>query len=150
MTLLRVSHLHQGSIDGVLQDEVLERFDRIVGACDLLVFSDFNYGCLPQPLVDELSRRARSAGLLIVADSQSSSQVGDVSRFRGVDLLTPTEHEARVSGSGQGLRLGTSCSSWERKVHYFILVSTAESRGRTASHHSTRTRRTWRAPATRS
>jgi bifunctional ADP-heptose synthase (sugar kinase/adenylyltransferase) len=76
---------------------MLERFDEIVGHCDLLVFSDYNYGCLPQPLVDELMARARSAGLCITADSQSSSQMGDVSRFRGVDLLTPTEHEARVS-----------------------------------------------------
>ena len=28
---------------------------------------------------------------------RSSSQIGDVSRFGAVDLLTPTEHEARVS-----------------------------------------------------
>ncbi len=97
MTLLRVSHLHQGSVDHELQNRMLERFDEIVGHCDLLVFSDYNYGCLPQPLVDELMARARSAGLCITADSQSSSQMGDVSRFRGVDLLTPTEHEARVS-----------------------------------------------------
>ena len=97
MTLLRVSHLHQGSIDGELQDRLLARFDEVVEECDLLVFSDFNYGCLPQPLVNELSRRARSAGLRVAADSQSSSQIGDVSRFGAVDLLTPTEHEARVS-----------------------------------------------------
>ena len=31
------------------------------------------------------------------ADSQSSSQVGDISRFQGMDLLTPTEREARIS-----------------------------------------------------
>ena len=97
MTLLRVSHLHQGSIDGELQDRLLARFDEVVEECDLLVFSDFNYGCLPQPLVNELSRRARSAGLRVAADSQSSSQIGDVSRFGAVDLLTPTAHEARVS-----------------------------------------------------
>jgi bifunctional ADP-heptose synthase (sugar kinase/adenylyltransferase) len=35
--------------------------------------------------------------VLMVADSQSSSQSGDVTRFKGMDLLTPTEHEARVS-----------------------------------------------------
>ena len=33
----------------------------------------------------------------MVADSQSSSQVGDVSRFKDVSLLTPTEREARLA-----------------------------------------------------
>ena len=35
--------------------------------------------------------------ILMVADSQSSSQVGDVSRFKDMLLLTPTEREARLA-----------------------------------------------------
>ena len=34
---------------------------------------------------------------MMVADSQSSSQVGDVSRFKNTVLLTPTEREARLA-----------------------------------------------------
>jgi bifunctional ADP-heptose synthase (sugar kinase/adenylyltransferase) len=34
---------------------------------------------------------------MMVADSQSSSQIGDVSRFKGAALLTPTEREARIA-----------------------------------------------------
>ena len=34
---------------------------------------------------------------MLAADSQSSSQIGDISRFRGVNLITPTEREARIS-----------------------------------------------------
>ncbi|MAG70444.1 MAG: ADP-heptose synthase [Acidobacteria bacterium] len=97
MTLLRVSHLHQASIDLNLQDQIFERFDDLAASCQLLVFSDYNYGCLPQTLVDRLVKRAREAGMTMAADSQCSSQIGDVSRFRGMSLLTPTEHEARVS-----------------------------------------------------
>ena len=97
MTLLRVSHLHQGSIHADLQDRVFERFEEVVGECSVLVFSDFNYGCLPQHLVDQMIELSRASGLLVAADSQSSSQIGNVARFKGVDLLTPTEHEARVS-----------------------------------------------------
>jgi rfaE bifunctional protein kinase chain/domain len=97
MTLLRVSHLHQGSIHADLQDRVFGRFKEVVDECSLLVFSDFNYGCLPQSLVDRIMDVSRSAGLFVAADSQSSSQIGNVARFKGVDLLTPTEHEARVS-----------------------------------------------------
>jgi len=35
--------------------------------------------------------------MVLAADSQSSSQVGDIGRFQGMDLLTPTEHEARLA-----------------------------------------------------
>ena len=34
---------------------------------------------------------------MLAADSQSSSQIGDISRFKGMDLITPTEREARIS-----------------------------------------------------
>jgi bifunctional ADP-heptose synthase (sugar kinase/adenylyltransferase) len=64
---------------------------------DILIFSDFNYGCLPQPLVDKIVEACRSRKILMVADSQSSSQVGDVSRFKDMMLLTPTEREARLA-----------------------------------------------------
>jgi bifunctional ADP-heptose synthase (sugar kinase/adenylyltransferase) len=64
---------------------------------DLLVFSDFNYGCLPQPLVERIAEQCAAHGTMMVADSQSSSQVGDISRFKGMRLLTPTEREARLA-----------------------------------------------------
>ena len=35
--------------------------------------------------------------LIKAADSQSSSQTGDISRFKEMDFLFPTEHEARIS-----------------------------------------------------
>lgn len=96
-TLLRVSHLHQGLIDRSTQEGLLEEFRLRAPESDLVIFSDFNYGSLPQPLVEELSRIGRERDLMMVADSQSSSQVGDVSRFTGMSLLTPTEYEARLS-----------------------------------------------------
>ena len=64
---------------------------------DLLIFSDFNYGVLPQDLVDEISQECIKRGIMMVADSQSSSQVGDISRFKNTALLTPTEREARLA-----------------------------------------------------
>jgi rfaE bifunctional protein kinase chain/domain len=100
-TLLRVSHLHQGAISIQLQAEILCILKNSIEDIDLLVFSDFNYGCLPQPLVDQIVLLAKSHKVMLAADSQSSSQVGDVSRFKGMDLLTPTEHEARISTRNQ-------------------------------------------------
>ena len=96
-SLLRVSHLHQGAISLVLQKQMLVELEQALDDADLLVFSDFNYGCLPQPLVEQLVAMAKSRNVMMVADSQSSSQMGDISRFKGMDLLTPTEREARIS-----------------------------------------------------
>ena len=48
-------------------------------------------------MVDQITSIAKDRSVMIAADSQSSSQVGDVSRFKFVDLLTPTEREARIS-----------------------------------------------------
>lgn len=96
-SLLRVSHLHQSAISATLQTQLKMAIEQALGEADLLVFSDFNYGCLPQPLVDQLVSMAKTRGVLIAADSQSSSQMGDISRFKGMDLITPTEREARIS-----------------------------------------------------
>ena len=96
-SLLRVSHMHQGAISAALQKKFVKVMGQALDGADLLVFSDFNYGCLPQPLVEQLVEMAKSRGVMVAADSQSSSQVGDISRFKGMNLITPTEREARIS-----------------------------------------------------
>ena len=100
-SLLRVSHLHQDAISEKLQSQLLRKFKQKIIQADLLVFSDFNYGCLPQVVVDEMREIASKHGVLLAADSQSSSQVGNIARFRGMDLITPTEWEARISIQNQ-------------------------------------------------
>ena len=96
-TLLRVSHLRQHDISAALAAELFDEIAPAVRDADLMIFSDFNYGCLPQSLVDDVIARCRETGVMMVADSQASSQLCDLSRFKGMRLLTPTEHEARVS-----------------------------------------------------
>lgn len=96
-TLLRVNHLRQHAAGRDLTKKMMTAINRHLPKIDVLLFSDFNYGCLPQPLVDEISVRAERHGVLMAADSQASSQISDVSRFRGMALLTPTEREARLA-----------------------------------------------------
>jgi bifunctional ADP-heptose synthase (sugar kinase/adenylyltransferase) len=80
-----------------LQARLLAEVEARISSTDLIVFSDFNYGTLPQWLVDRIVEIANARGVPMVADSQSSSQVGDVSRFPGMMLLKPTEREARLA-----------------------------------------------------
>ena len=96
-TLLRVSHLAQRLIDESFQNELAAKLAKACSDADLLIFSDFNYGTLPQGVVDQVTAIAAKNKTKIVADSQSSSQIGDISRFKNVDLLTPTEREARLA-----------------------------------------------------
>jgi rfaE bifunctional protein kinase chain/domain len=96
-TLLRVNHLRQHAIDTELSDRLLARVEDLLPETDLLLFSDFNYGCLPQSLVDAAAERAAARGVLMAADSQASSQLADIARFRGMALITPTEREARLA-----------------------------------------------------
>lgn len=124
-TLLRVSHLRQHGISQELSHVLLDQLDRALDDADLLVFSDFNYGCLPQPLVDEVIARCVQRQIPMVADSQSSSQVGDIARFKGMLLVTPTEHEARlaVRDSGSGLVvLAEELRSKASAGHVFITL----------------------------
>jgi rfaE bifunctional protein kinase chain/domain len=104
-TLLRVSELRQYAIEQKLQDEIYAKIERLVPDLDALLFSDFNYGCLPTELVTRIVALCKKHGVRLAADSQASSQYSDVSRFRGMDIITPTEREARlaVKDSSSGL-----------------------------------------------
>ena len=96
-TLLRVNNFVQSPISENLTKITLAKVEKDIKQADLVVLSDFNYGMLQQRLVDEVIKCAKSNETLVVADSQSSSQVGDISRFQGATLITPTEREARLA-----------------------------------------------------
>ena len=96
-TLLRVNHLRHHAASVEIQRKMLAAVEAALANCDLMLFSCFNYGCLPQDLVDAITVKARAAGVMLAADSQASSQIGDVSRYKGMTLITPTEREARLA-----------------------------------------------------
>lgn len=96
-TLLRVSHLRQHAVGTEIRDQMLQDICDVINETDFLIFADFNYGCLPQSLVDKIIDECVRRDIMMVADSQSSSQIGDISRFKGMALVTPTEKEARFA-----------------------------------------------------
>ena len=95
-SLLRVSYLETSQIDNYLQNKLFNNFKKISNKIDLVIFSDFNYGCLPKKLIERISSLCVKKKILMTADSQTSSQEGDISRFQKMDLITPTEKEARI------------------------------------------------------
>ncbi|MFM9120453.1 MAG: PfkB family carbohydrate kinase, partial [Acidimicrobiaceae bacterium] len=71
-TLLRVSHLAQRSIEEPMQRELVKSVVKACESADLLIFSDFNYGSLPQAVVDQITAAATKKKLKVVAESQTS------------------------------------------------------------------------------
>ena len=96
-TLLRVNHLRQHPISKEIQNQIKSVLFDVINDQDVIIFSDFNYGCLPQALVDAIILECKKRNIMMIADSQSSSQIGDVSRFTDMRLMTPTEREARLA-----------------------------------------------------
>ena len=96
-SLFRVSYLRQHEISQSLQDAILDKMAEIMPGLGILVFSDFNYGLLTPGLIEKITALAKKHKVMLLADSQVSSQHGDISRYHNTKLLTPTEHEARTS-----------------------------------------------------
>ncbi|WJG10600.1 PfkB family carbohydrate kinase [Aliiglaciecola sp. LCG003] len=94
-TLLRVNSYRRHDIDAPLITKFVEKFSRRVAQFDLVIFADFNMGLLCPKLVKKISQICKEHKIPMVADSQTSSQVGDLAKFSDLLLTTPTEVEAR-------------------------------------------------------
>jgi rfaE bifunctional protein kinase chain/domain len=116
-TLLRVSHLSQLAVSPEIQERLFIELRGKIEDIDLVILSDFNYGVLPQSLVDRISRLCADNGVPVVADSQSSSQVGDIARFKGMTLITPTEREARLALKNNEVGLAVLGESLSQIAH---------------------------------
>ena len=95
-TVFRLSKLNQDPIPADVSDALLASCEEVLADSDLLIFSDFNYGCLSDKLISKLIDAGHRNNVLMAADCQSSSQMGDITKYKDVDLLTPTEREARI------------------------------------------------------
>lgn len=96
-TLLRVNHLKQHHISNEIENEIKASLQNKISTFDLIIFSDFSYGVLTNNIIDFIHDEALKSNTLMVADSQSSSQVGDISKFKDMHIVTPTEREIRLS-----------------------------------------------------
>ena len=72
-------------------------FRSAVREVDAVVFSDFDMGCLTTEVVGELFATMSEKRPFLAADSQARFGLGSLRKFRGVDLVTPTEIEARTA-----------------------------------------------------
>ena len=94
-TLFRLTNVSPESISVNTRQDILKIISEKIKNLDAIIFSDFSYGLLDKELSLAIIEIANKHGVFTAADSQTSSQIGDLSKFKGVDLITPTEKEAR-------------------------------------------------------
>jgi rfaE bifunctional protein kinase chain/domain len=95
-TLLKLTHLRRENISGELEANLVEKCKVIIEESDAVIFSDFSYGVLTAKVISEVLKITKKNKVFVAADSQSSSQIGDLSKFSSCNLITSTEREARL------------------------------------------------------
>jgi rfaE bifunctional protein kinase chain/domain len=94
-SLLRLSHLRQEPLSEKLSKELFVKFSKENFIPDVILFSDFSYGLCNDYLVREVINYGKLFGSYFSADSQSSSQIGNLSKFFEMNLISATEREVR-------------------------------------------------------
>ena len=97
-THFRVSQLRQDAVSTECERDLNSLASDLISdpsKLNAIIFSDFNYGAIPSSLVHSVLADLAGSGLTVAADSQSSSQAGDLSKYIGASYVSPTEFEAR-------------------------------------------------------
>jgi len=94
--ILRLSKLDEHYIDEKIENNIINII-RNRGRLDGIIISDFNYGIITPGILDFVIKYAKKNNILLFGDTQCSSQVGDVLKFKDFYLITPTEKEARIA-----------------------------------------------------
>jgi len=95
-TVFRLSHLRSDVSQANLESQIILHALKSLDDIQALIFSDFAYGCLTKEVASKILEGIRNfRHLHSIADSQTSSQVGSLVKFKGVKIISATEHEAR-------------------------------------------------------
>jgi rfaE bifunctional protein kinase chain/domain len=92
--LLKVDTLDNRPISGEKVDQLRKQLADT--PADIVVFSDFRHGIFNKHTISTLAG-AIPDGAFRVADSQVASRWGNITEFKGFDLITPNEKEARFA-----------------------------------------------------
>ena len=96
--LLKVDTLDNRSISDHIVETIAEQIAQT--RSDAVVFSDFRHGIFNRRTIPALTD-AIPRGSFRVADSQVASRWGNILDFKGFDLVTPNEREARFAMADQ-------------------------------------------------
>ena len=120
--LLKVDTLDNRPIFEKDADDISKHIKETKAKC--IVFSDFRHGIFSKQSIP-LFISSIPKGIFSVADSQVASRWGNITDFKGFDLITPNEREARFAVADQdstvGALAGKICSLSNCKILFMKL-----------------------------
>jgi rfaE bifunctional protein kinase chain/domain len=135
--LLKIDTLDNRSISDNIVAQLAKTVQEVQS--DAVVFSDFRHGIFNRRTIPALVG-AIPAGRLKVADSQVASRWGNITEFKGFDLITPNEREARFALADQDSGIRPLASSLYDAAQCKTLILKLGERGvltcRSADHES--------------
>jgi len=101
--LLKIDTLDNTPISSKVIDQFVKKISSVKSDC--VIISDFRHGIFNRSTIPPLAA-AIPANVLKVADSQVASRWGNITEFKGFDLITPNEREARFALADQDSNIG--------------------------------------------
>ncbi len=124
--LLRVDTVDNRSISNVAAESIAAQIASTPARA--VVFSDFRHGVFNRRTVPTLTA-AIPKGVFRVADSQVASRWGNILDFKGFDLITPNEREARFSLADQDIGVRPLAAQIHKAAECKVLILKLGDRG---------------------
>lgn len=99
--LFRVSRIREHTLSHSIEELYVQKLWELSENIDGIIISDFVYGVITQRVLDEIKKISKQKKILLFGDLQCSSQVGNITKFAGFNLICPTEREVRIALSNQ-------------------------------------------------
>ena len=122
--LLKIDTLDNRSISDAILSSMTETVRDTLA--DAVVYSDFRHGIFNRRTIPEFIS-AIPEGVYRVADSQVASRWGNIIEFKGFDLITPNEREARFALADQDSGIRPLASSlYDAAACKFLILKLGE------------------------
>ena len=95
--LLRVSRLEDKHLKAEVEEKLIKKINKAALEADAIIISDFIYGVLTKKVIETIYDCVREKNLMLFADLQCSSQIGNITKYKNASLLCPNEREARLA-----------------------------------------------------
>ena len=95
--LFRVSRLNDHFLNKTIEEKFIEKLEKLAPNVNGIVVSDFVYGVITPKIIMKVVELSKKYNFKIFADTQCSSQIGLITKFKNFTLLCPNEKEARIA-----------------------------------------------------
>jgi len=136
-SVFRTNDVSVNDIPLNLQDDIINDLKKTIVSnnINLVIFSDFNYGFITKKIINAVTELCKTNKIMVCADSQTSSQVGNLLKYSNVSLLTPTEHELRMAVNDVDSGIPVISNNLIRNLNLNNLIVTLGDNGCFVSDH---------------